>query len=102
MTRETEAAFLAFCTGQRDHFDPAAWQQYGDLPKQEVASAAYFLACVEWYGWKKELLRVAESLQPGITGNFAQAARKSQLDCGRFSNLLRRRLMHVYSLGPVN
>ena len=49
---------------------------------------ALFLAGVEWFGHRRELADVAVQLAPGA--GFADLARRTQFDCSRFSNRLRR------------
>lgn len=88
MNRESEAALLEFCAHQRGDFSTAAWLAYPGLPHDELAAAALFLAGVEWFGHRTELLDVAEHLSPGA--RFGDLARRTAFDCSRFSNLLRR------------
>lgn len=88
MNRESEAALLEFCAQQRADFSVAAWMEYGQLPQEELAATALFLAGVEWFGHQRELLDVAARLEPGA--GFADLARRTAFDCSRFSNLLRR------------
>lgn len=95
MNRESEAALLEFCAQQRGDFSPAAWMEYAGLPREEVAAAALFLAGVDWFGHRPELLAVAAELQPGA--GFGELARRTTFDCSRFSNLLRRRHAHAAS-----
>lgn len=88
MNRESEAALLEFCAQQRGDFSAAAWLAYSGLPHDELAAAALFLAGVEWFGHRRELVDVAAQLVPGA--GFADLARRTAFDCSRFSNLLRR------------
>lgn len=88
MNRESEAALLEFCARQREYFCAAGWVDYAGLPHDELAAVALFLAGVEWFGHRRELLDVAEHLEPGA--RFADLARRTAFDCSRFSNLLRR------------
>lgn len=75
MNRESEAALLEFCAQQRGDFSPAAWLAFEELPPDELAATALFLAGVEWFGHRRELLDAAAQLAPGA--GFADLARRS-------------------------
>jgi len=90
MNRESEAAVLDFCARQHQTFHERDWLEQNLLEDLELATVALFLASVEWFGHRDGLLRVASRLHEG--GRFSEMARKTQFDCPRFSNMLRRRL----------
>lgn len=97
MNRETEASLLEFCVRQREEFEAAAWLDREPQNRDELAAVALFLAGVDWFGHRRKLLDVAESLHHGCEGRFSELARSAQFDCSRFSNLLRRRLTHAHA-----
>jgi hypothetical protein len=97
MNRETEASLLEFCARQREEFEAAAWLDREPQDRDELAVVALFLAGVDWFGHRRELLEVAERLHHGGEGRFSELARSTQFDCSRFSNLLRRRLTHAHA-----
>jgi hypothetical protein len=97
MNRETEASLLEFCARQREGFEAAAWLDREPQDRDELAVVALFLAGVDWFGHRRELLDVAGRLHRGCEGRFSELARSTQFDCSRFSNLLRRRLTHAHA-----
>jgi hypothetical protein len=92
MNRATESALIQFCCEQQADFREECWLRYPHPDRQEFVAAALFLAGMGWYGHVESLGRVAERLQPGCVGNFAQLAARVNFDCSRFSNNLRRAL----------
>jgi hypothetical protein len=58
-------------------------------------AAVLFLAGVDWYGHRKELLAVAETLRPGSPGHLAELVQLTGFDLSRFSQSLRRQLSHA-------
>jgi hypothetical protein len=92
MKRDSEAQLLQFCVAQRRAFAAEAWSSYVDLPRDELAVTAVFLAGVGWYGHRDELLAVAHSLAAGCVGRFSELASQTEFDCSRFSHSLRRLL----------
>lgn len=95
MNRVTEASLLQFCTAQRGNFDAAQWTACPHSDRSEFTAAALFLAGVDWYGHKAELLRVAGHLTPGSAGHLSALVSRSGFDLSRFSNMLRRQLEHA-------
>jgi len=94
MDRASETALLNFCVKQKDGFAAQKWHEFGAVKNDELAAVALFLAGVDWYGHREELLEVAEHLRPGYVGKFSQLAKESAMDCSRFSNMLKMRLIH--------
>ena len=92
MNRESEARLLEFCQRQRQDFEPEAWAAFKAVSREELACAALFLAGVDWYGREEELAGAAELLAPGSRGRLSGLMSGAQFDCGRFSNMLRKRL----------
>jgi hypothetical protein len=97
MNRESEAALLEFCVQQHAEFASEAWLVSPPADRDELATVALFLGGVDWFGHRRELLEVAGRLHPGCAGRFSELARLTQFDCGRFSNMLRRRLDHAHT-----
>jgi hypothetical protein len=95
MTRDTEASLLQFCAAQRGGFDPDQWLACPHADRSELTAAALFLAGVDWYGHRAELLRVAENLTPHSTGRLSTLVSRTGFDLSRFSNMLRRRLEYA-------
>jgi len=95
MNRDTEDSLLQFCLAQRTNFDAARWKACLHPDREELAAATLFLAGVDWYGHKAELLHVAESLLPANSGGLAALVSRTGFDLSRFSNMLRRRLQHA-------
>jgi hypothetical protein len=94
MDRVAEMELLDFCAKQKARFSVQRWHEFGSVKNSELAAAALFLAGVDWYGHKDDLLDVAEHLHPGYVGKFSQLAKESAMDCSRFSNMLKARLAH--------
>lgn len=94
MNRVAEMALLDFCVRQKSRFQPQQWHEFAAVANHELAAAALFLAGVDWYGHRDALVAVAEHLQPGSVGRFSQLAKASAMDCGRFSSMLKARLVH--------
>ena len=95
MNRGTEAARREVCVRQRTDVDAQEWLNFPHPVKSELAAAALFLACVDWYGHQPELREIALTLEPGCVGHFSDLARRTRFDCGRFSNMLRYSLRHA-------
>ena len=95
MNRDTEASLLQFCTAQRGRFDAAQWLTCPHPDRSELTATALFLAGVDWYGHRPELLRVAEHLTPASTGHLSALVSRTGFDLSRFSNMLRRLLDHA-------
>lgn len=95
MNRVTEARLLQFCAGQRERFDAAQWLACPHPDVEEFTAAALFLAGVDWYGHRTELLHMAEQLAPGSTGHLSTLVSRTGFDLSRFSNMLRRLLDHA-------
>jgi hypothetical protein len=96
MTRETEAALLEFCVAQHHRFDQTSWLAYSHPTPSEMAAVALFLSNVDWYGHQPALRNLADRLQPGCVGSFAELAKSVRFDCGRFSNSLKQALRHAH------
>lgn len=92
MDRVAEAALLDFCAKQKTEFSAQRWHEFEAVENTELAAAALFLAGVDWYGHKEELIAVTEHLRPGYVGKFSQLAKESAFDCSRFSSMLKVRL----------
>jgi len=97
MNRESEARLLEFCVRQHQNFEPAAWADFDAVSREELACTVLFLAGVDWYGREAELSLQADQLASGSRGHFSALASRTQFDCGRFSNMLRRELDHAAS-----
>ena len=95
MTRDSEARLMQFCVAQQDCFDVSAWQMFSHPKRDEMVAAALFLAGVDWYGHRVELIAVAEQMKPGSTGHLSRLVSCTGFDCSRFSNMLRRQLDHA-------
>ncbi len=95
MNRVTEASLLQFCAEQRGRFDAAQWLACPHPHEEEFTAAALFLAGVDWYGHRAELLTVAEQLTRGSTGHLSALVSRTGFDLSRFSNMLRRLLYHA-------
>lgn len=100
MDRESEDRLFEFCRRQRDCFSGADWlaMPLPGVSKDELAAAALFLSCVDWYGHEDELRRVAQTLHPGCVGHFAELAKSAHFNCSRFSSMLRARLSYATPL----
>ena len=74
----------------REHqvLTPAAQSLLGE----SLAAAALFLAGVDWYGHRRDLLEIASILSPGSPGNLGNLVARTGFDLSRFSNHLRRLL----------
>jgi len=94
MKREAESQLLDFCVQQREAFSPLEWLRFAPLSKEELATAALFLAGVDWYGHREQLLEVAGQLHEGRVEKFPELARRTDFSCSRFSSMLRARLRH--------
>lgn len=92
MNRESESGLLDFVSAQHQRFHTDDWMAYSRLDRESLAAVVLFLAGVEWYGHRTELLRLAEVLCPGSHGHLSALAKKTGFDPSRFSNLLRHRL----------
>ena len=92
MTRLTEAQLLEFCTRQRGAFAAEQWHQFVEADRVELATAALFLASVDWFGEKQALRQVAAELLAGQRAQLSELVSETGFDCSRFSNLLRRKL----------
>lgn len=95
MTRETEARLLEFAACQRDHFVAEEWLSFSHPIPAELTAAILFLAGVDWYGHRRELLAVAETLAPGSIGGLPALVARTDFDLSRFSNQLRHLLEHA-------
>lgn len=94
MTRETEEALLNFCAQQQAFFDEAAWLETSHPNQDEFLATVLFLAGVDWYGHRANLVSVANALEPEAIGNLSKIARRTGFDLSRFSTMLRRKLNH--------
>lgn len=94
MTREAESQLLDFCVQQRETFSPLDWLRFRSVNSDVLATTALFLAGVDWYGHREQLLDVAGQLQEGCVGQLPEMAKRTDFSCGRFSNMLRARLKH--------
>lgn len=97
MTRESESRLLDFVNAQHRRFQAGEWVAYPHLTRELLATVAWFLAGVEWYGHRADLLRLAEVLCPGSEGRLSALVIRTGFDPSRFSNLLRHRLEHAQS-----
>ena len=95
MNRETEARLLEFAASQNRRFVAAEWLVFDHPERDELAAAALFLAGVDWYGHRSELLAIASALSPGAPGNLGKLVARTGFDLSRFSNQLRRLLDHA-------
>lgn len=95
MTRDSEASLLEFAARQFVSFDADDWLRFPHPDREELGAAALFLAAVDWYGHRSELLHVADSLVPGFRGRLSDLVRRTNFDLSRFSNQLRRLLDHA-------
>ena len=98
MTREAELQLLEFCARQRENFSPPEWRHFDSVTKDTLATAALFLAGVDWYGQEEHLSRVAARLRPDCVGNFSAMVKRCNFDCARFSSMLKMRLRHEHAL----
>jgi len=90
MNRESESSLLEFTRLQYREFEVAAWLCFPHPDRAELGTAALFLAGVDWYGHRHDLLEVADSLTPGYQGRLSELVLKTEFDLSRFSNQLRR------------
>lgn len=95
MTRESEARLLDFCVSQHGRFDRTSWLAYEHPRPEEFLVATLFLAGAEWFGHSGELEAAAECLSPGARERYDLLLRRTDFDCARFSQTLRRRLEHA-------
>jgi hypothetical protein len=95
MNRETEARLLEFAARQHRSFVAGEWLDFDHPEIDELAAAALFLAGVDWYGHRRELLEIASIISPGSPGNLGNLVARTGFDLSRFSNHLRRLLDHA-------
>lgn len=98
MDREAEEFLLDFCHRQRLDFNVDAWFAFPCSNNDELAAAALFLSCVDWYGHEDELRLVADTLRPGCVGHFSRLAKAVRFDCSRFSSMLKTRISREASI----
>jgi hypothetical protein len=93
MKRELEDRLLEFCVQQKGRFEFSPWL---DLPVSSDAKAtvALYLANTSWFGHRRQLLNVAETLRRGCVGHFSEMARLTDFDPSRFRGRLQARLAH--------
>ncbi|MDF1814265.1 MAG: hypothetical protein P1V20_18820 [Verrucomicrobiales bacterium] len=94
MTRETEQALLNFCVRQRDQFEAAEWLKVPHPERDEFLAAVLFLAGVDWYGYRNELVNIATQIEPESIGHLSKVVGRTGFDLSRFSNSLRQQLKH--------
>jgi hypothetical protein len=97
MTREAESQLLDFCVQQRETFSSPDWLCFRSVKNEVLATAALFLAAVDWYGHREPLLALAEQLQKGCVGKLPEMVKRTGFSCGRFSNMMRARLRHEHA-----
>lgn len=97
MKRESEAALLDFCAGQKGDFRAADWLGFDRVRRDELAAMCLFLSSTLWYGHREELLEVAEALVPGCAARPSALILAADLDRPRLSAMLRRELEHAPS-----
>ncbi len=95
LNRVTEASLLQFCARQHERFDATQWLACPHPDEEKFTAAALFLASVDWYGHRTELLSVAEQLTRCSTGHLSALVSRTGFDLSRFSNMLRRLLDHA-------
>lgn len=97
MKRGEEDQLLEFCVRQKTHFEASSWM---DLPvsNDDKATVALYLANTSWFGHRRQLLNIAESLRSGCTGHFGELARLTGFDPSRFRGRLQTRLAHEQSV----
>ncbi|TDU63098.1 hypothetical protein EI77_04520 [Prosthecobacter fusiformis] len=95
MTRDSEASLLDFCARQKSAFQESSWLDSRLVSAEEMATVCLFLAGVDWYGHKQSLIRLAQSFLPSPLPSFESLVQSVHFDCLRFSNMLKRRLLHA-------
>jgi hypothetical protein len=89
---------LDHCLQQATAFDPWTWRTFGGVPQEDLAAVALFLAGVDWYGHQTELRMLASQLAPWGGGRLSALVRATGFDCGRFSALMKSRMLHARCL----
>ncbi|MBI4984190.1 MAG: hypothetical protein HZC24_02280 [Rhodocyclales bacterium] len=92
MDRLAESSLLDFCVKQREAFSAEKWRDFDSVSKRELAATALFLAGSGWYGHRSELLDVAHLLLPTKKESFGSLSRDVNMDCSRFSSMLKARI----------
>lgn len=95
MNRESEAQLLDFCTRQKGAFQESDWLESRVVDRKEMAVVCLFLAGVDWYGHRQNLMGIAEQMMAGSAARFEALVQSLHFDCLRFSTMLRRRLQHA-------
>ncbi len=98
MNRDSESRLVGFCVEQHGGFDAGAWARFSAVKPDELATAARYLAGVEWYGNRAALAAVAAELSPLA---FAELARTTGFDASRFAGLLKAHLRHAGRLATA-
>jgi hypothetical protein len=92
VTRESESQLIDFCVRQHGGFDAGLWLSFPHPDHDELAATCLFLASAEWYGHWRELVAVGTQLAPQDFANPEALISRTNFDCGRFTNMLRREL----------
>jgi hypothetical protein len=94
MTRNSEASLLDFCAKQREHFSLDSWLEIPHPDRGEFLAAVLFLAGVDWYGHRSNLLSIAASIGEEKIGHLSEVVGETGFDLSRFSTLLRKKIEH--------
>lgn len=91
MLRDHEAVLLALC---QKEFVPMEWIATAQqIPAEDVAVVACYLAGTSWYGHTDELASISESLRPG--SGLPALMMETGFSPSRFRGMLQHQLHHA-------